>query len=256
MTLTAIISDIHSNLPALEAVMIDARQKGAERFWCLGDIVGYGAEPLECIEIVREISSQTIRGNHEQAVLDGPLGFNPLASAAITWTAVQIERGKGHMSDGLEYLETLGERKDLDTATLVHGSPIHPLDEYLFREDTLEYLPQRMSERPKVARCLERIEQPCFVGHTHVPGVIDDELRWVSPLGCEDGYDTEGARCFVNVGSVGQPRDGDQRASYALWDGRVVHFRRVEYDVASAAARIFAEADLPDMLGQRLLEAW
>jgi len=256
MTLTAIISDIHSNTQALTSVLDDARQQGAERFWCLGDIIGYGAQPIECLEMVREISSQTIRGNHEQAVLDGPFGFNPLASAAITWTAAQIERGSELMGDGFEYLKSLGEREDLETATLVHGSPSHPLDEYLFREDTLEYLPQRMEERPKIARCLERIEQPCFVGHTHVPGVIDEGLRWTSPLGCEAGYDTNGARCFVNVGSVGQPRDGDRRASYALWDGRVVYFRRVEYDVASAAELIFSEAGLPDMLGHRLLEAW
>ena len=113
-----------------------------------------------------------------------------------------------------------------------------------------------MEERPKIARCLERVEQPCFVGHTHVPGVIDEESRWTSPLGCEAGYDTKGARCFVNVGSVGQPRDGDRRASYALWDGRVVNFRRVEYDVAAAAELIFAAEGLPDMLGHRLLEAW
>ncbi len=256
MTLTAIISDIHSNMHALGAVVDDARARGAGQFWCLGDIVGYGAQPMECLEVVRELSSHTLKGNHEQAVLEGPFGFNPLASAAIMWTRSRVETGSESMRDGMPFLEELAERKDLDSATLVHGSPSHPLDEYLFREDTLEFLPQRMEERPKLARCFERIERPCFVGHTHVPGVIDQELRWISPAGCADGYDTEGKSCFINVGSVGQPRDGDRRASYALWDGRHAHFRRVEYDFAAAAELIFREADLPDMLGQRLIEAW
>ncbi len=256
MTLTAIISDIHSNMQALEAVVVDARREGAERFWCLGDIIGYGAQPIECLEIVREISSRTIKGNHEQAVLDGPFGFNPLASAAILWTRHCVEEGNGHMRDGMEYLGSLGERVDEDDATLVHGSPSHPLDEYLFREDTLEFLPQAHEERSKLTRSFELVDRPCFVGHTHVPGIIDGELHWVSPAGCRDGYDTMGKPCFVNVGSVGQPRDGVRDASYALWDGRVVRFRRVPYDVGAAAERIFAERDLPDMLGQRLLEAW
>jgi len=256
MVLSAIISDIHGNMQALEAVVVDARREGAERFYCLGDIVGYGAQPVECLEIVREISSVTIQGNHEYAVLHGPAGFNRLASEAVFWTRRQLEAGSTGMTDGLDYIGGLGDRADLEQCTLVHGSPRHPRDEYLFREDTIEFLPQRQDFSSKLEGCFQLIDQPCFVGHTHVPGVIDDTWHWVAPAGCPDGYDTEGRACLVNVGSVGQPRDGNHGASYALFDGKTVQFRRVTYDVASAARRIFDEADLPDMLGQRLLEAW
>ena len=255
MPFTAIISDIHGNLPALEAVLADAQQVGANRFWCLGDVVGYGARPRECLAIVREICAAVIKGNHEQAVLDGPIGFNPLASAAIHWTRAQLVDDDGSGSP-LEYIGALGVRVDSEDAVLVHGSPDQPLDEYLFREDTFDYLPRDRDFSPKLARSFRLIKLPCFVGHTHVPGVIDQDMGWTEPADCDGRFDTRGLPCFVNVGSVGQPRDGDRRASYALFDGREVFFRRVEYDVESAARQIFDETDLPDMLGQRLLEAW
>jgi diadenosine tetraphosphatase ApaH/serine/threonine PP2A family protein phosphatase len=256
MPRTAIISDIHANMQALEAVLLDARTLGVERFICLGDIVGYGAQPLDCIEIIREISSATIRGNHEEAVIHGPFGFNPLASAAVHWTREQLDSERGRSTDSLPFIESLAERIDLEDATLVHGSPTHPMDEYLFREDTLDYLPRRQDFSPKLAHCFKLIDRPCFVGHTHVPGVIDSELRWNEPRANEGEFDTQKKPCFVNVGSVGQPRDGDHRASYAIFDGQTVSFRRVTYDVKAAAARIFKEDQLPDLLGQRLLEAW
>lgn len=253
MALTAIISDIHGNLPALVAVVADAKRAGVTRFWCLGDIVGYGAQPLECIDIVRELSEAVIRGNHEQAVIERPYGFNPLASAAIFWTQAQLANGH---AESLEYLRSLGEQVLTEHAVLYHGSPSFPLDEYLFREDTLDYLPRSRDFSPKLTRCFNRIDRPCFVGHTHVPGVIDSQFSWVDPVEAGGRYDTEGKPCIVNVGSVGQPRDGDRRASYGLFDGTTVTFRRVDYDVEAAAEAIFAEDALPDMLGQRLLEAW
>ena len=150
MVLSAIISDIHGNMQALEAVVVDARREGAERFYCLGDIIGYGAQPVECLEIVREISSATIQGNHEHAVLHGPAGFNRLASEAVHWTRRQLEDGCDRMTDGLDYIGGLGDRADLEQCTLVHGSPRHPRDEYLFREDTIEFLPQRQDFTTKL----------------------------------------------------------------------------------------------------------
>jgi len=256
MTLTAIISDIHGNQGALSAVIEDAQRADATRFWCLGDVVGYGAHPLECLAVVREVCCALIKGNHEQAVIDGPAGFNPLASAAIHWTRRQLERVDGPVTNAMSYISGLGTRIDLDDAVLVHGSPEHPLDEYLFREDTFDFLPRDRDFSPKLNRCFARIDRPCFVGHTHVPGIIDVEMSWTEPADCDNRYDTQGKPCFVNIGSVGQPRDGDRRASYVLWDGRTAFYRRVEYDVQASADAIFAEAELPDMLGTRLLEAW
>lgn len=250
--LTAVLSDIHGNLPALDAVLADAREQGAERYWCLGDVVGYGAQPAECLDIIRELAARMIKGNHEEAVLRGPLGFNPLASQAIRWTRDALEDHR----DSIAYLESLGVRVDEDHAVLVHGSPAQPIDEYLFREDTLDHLPRDRDFSPKLARCFQLIDRPCFVGHTHVPGVIDEGLTWVEPSDVGGRFDTHGRPCIANVGSTGQPRDGDLRASYALFDGRSVTFRRVHYDVKEAAARIFAAEGLPDRLGQRLLEGW
>ncbi len=252
MTLTAIISDIHGNEGALTAVLDDARDRGATQTWCLGDVVGYGARPLQCLQRLIDDNAAIIRGNHEQAVIDGPFGFNPLAAAAIHWTRGLLEDTPEHLA----FVEGLGDRIDTETAVLVHGSPASPVDEYLFREETLDHLARGRDFSPKLARSFKLIDRPCFVGHTHVPGVIDAEMKWIEPPLNGDGYDTGGKPCIVNVGSVGQPRDGDVRASYALFDGRIVTFRRVDYDVAAAAAAIFNEPALPDALGQRLIEGW
>lgn len=233
-------------------MLADARERGAERHWCLGDVVGYGSQPAECLARIRELDAQMIKGNHEEAVLRGPLGFNPLASQAVRWTRDVLEQE----GDALDYISSLGIRIDEREAVLVHGSPAQPIDEYLFREDTLDHLPRGRDFSPKLARCFRLIDRPCFVGHTHVPGVIDEGLIWTEPADVEQRYDTGGRPCIINVGSTGQPRDGDTRASYALFDGRTVEFRRVAYDVEAAARRILEEDGLPDPLGHRLIEGW
>jgi len=250
--LIAILSDVHGNLQALEAVLEDSRSRGAQEFWCLGDIVGYGPEPLACLSILREQCGAIVRGNHEQAVIEGPYGFNPLAAAAIRWTRARMQDEPGLLA----FLAALPERSDQSLAVLVHGSPSQPLDEYLFQEDALDQMPRNRDYSPKLARCFRLIDRPCFIGHTHVPGVIGEDLAWTSPAACADSFDTRGERCLVNVGSVGQPRDGDVRASYALFDGRTVTFRRVAYDVGATARAIRATAGLPDALAQRLEEGW
>jgi diadenosine tetraphosphatase ApaH/serine/threonine PP2A family protein phosphatase len=255
MTLIAIVSDIHGNREALVACLADARERGAERIWCLGDVVGYGARPVECLSMLRELDAVMIRGNHEQAVLDGPYGFNPLAAAAIAWTRDQVIDAAEHGAL-LAVLDELPERIDTDTAVLVHGSPAQPVDEYLFPEDALDHLPHGRDYSPKLARSFKKIDRPCFVGHTHVPGVITPEMTWLSPEERDMVYDTQGQPCIVNVGSVGQPRDGDIRASYALFDGRVVTWRRIHYDVDVTVREIREQPMLPDLLAQRLLEGW
>jgi diadenosine tetraphosphatase ApaH/serine/threonine PP2A family protein phosphatase len=249
----AIVSDVHGNLQALRACLADADAQGAAQLWCLGDVMGYGARPMECLDLLRQRDAVTIRGNHEQAVLDGPFGFNPVAAAAIRWTRQRAEaRGR----EPLDYLRALPERVDAPLATLVHGSPAQPLDEYLFAEDAIDHLPHGQDYSPKLARSFRLIDRPCFVGHTHVPGVVRGDLTWGSPSDLAGHFDTQGAACLVNVGSVGQPRDGDLRACYALFDGRAVTWRRVPYDVQAAADDILATRALPPLLAQRLLEAW
>jgi diadenosine tetraphosphatase ApaH/serine/threonine PP2A family protein phosphatase len=251
----AIVSDIHGNLRALQACLDDAAAQGAERLWCLGDVVGYGARPMECLAIIRERDAVLIRGNHEQAVLDGPLGFNPLAAAAIQWTRTQLENG-GTGGEALEFLRALPERVDTEAAVLVHGSPASPVDEYLFPEDALDQLPRGLDYSPKLARCFGLIDRPCFVGHTHVPGIITRDMRWTSPADCGGVWETGGLACIINVGSVGQPRDGDVRAAYAIFDGETATLRRVPYDVQGTVDEILAVPDLPDLLAHRLLEGW
>src|SRR5262245_37455258 len=252
----AIVSDIHGNLLALQAVLEDARAGGADTIWCLGDIVGYGPEPVACLAVLREQASVIIKGNHEQAVIDGPYGFNPLAAAAIRWTRKQFLDERGAPDENLRFITDLPVRCSQPTAELVHGSPAQPLDEYLFQEDTLDYLPRSRDYSPKLARSFRLIDRPCFVGHTHVPGVINHDLTWTSPIECDGRYDTGGESCIVNVGSVGQPRDGDTRACYALYDGQHVLFPRVRSDLSGPAAAIRASPELPDALARRLEEGW
>ncbi len=249
----AIVSDVHGNLQALRACLADADAQGAAQLWCLGDVMGYGARPMECLTLLRERNAVTIRGNHEQAVLDGPFGFNPVAAAAIRWTRRQAE-AQGR--EPLDYLRALPERVDAPQATLVHGSPAQPLDEYLFSEDAIDHLPHGQDYSPKLARSFRLIDRPCFVGHTHVPGAIRGDLTWRSPADLGGTFDTQGAACLVNVGSVGQPRDGDVRSCYALFDGRTLTWRRVPYDVQAAVDDILATRALPPLLAQRLLEGW
>ncbi len=254
--LIAIVSDVHGNRHALEAVLDDARTQGADELWCLGDVVGYGPEPVACLEMLRERASAFIRGNHEQAVLEGPTGFNPMAAAAIRWTRAQLDLAAASSSDLLQFIASLPERSDQPTAVLVHGSPAQPLDEYLFQEDALDQMPRSRDYSPKLARAFKLIDRPCFIGHTHVPGVIGEDFSWTSPAACDGRFDTRGERCIVNVGSVGQPRDGDVRASYALFDGRLVSFRRVAYDLDATARAIRATQGLPFALALRLEEGW
>lgn len=249
----AILSDVHGNLQALQACLADADAQGAVQLWCLGDVLGYGARPLECLDLLRARGAVLLRGNHEQAVLDGPFGFNPVAAAAIRWTRAAVDARGG---DLLPFLRALPERVDAPGATLVHGSPAQPLDEYVFADDALDHLPQGQDYAPKLARSFRLIDRPCFIGHTHVPGVIRGDLTWGSPSDLGGGFDTGGGRCLVNVGSAGQPRDGDTRTGYALLEGERVTWRRLAYDVEAAARDILATRALPPVLAQRLLEGW
>ena len=247
----AILSDIHGNLEALEAVLADIDSLGAdggervEEIYCLGDVIGYGPDPAACIDLVRERCQLTLLGNHDQASLFDPEGFNKTAERAIFWTRRTLENGRGAAErfDFLGELPRTHSERD-DTLLFVHGSARNPLNEYVFPED--------IYNGPKMSKIFTLVGRHCFQGHTHIPGVFTEDLDFLSPADLDGRYVLGPAKALVNVGSVGQPRDGDPRASYVTLDGDRLTFRRVEYDHRATAAKIYNVPDLDNYLGDRL----
>ncbi len=247
-----VISDIHANLVALEAVLADAAQFNWDQVWCLGDVVGYGPEPTACVERIRDLKPDVwVAGNHDWATI-GRLDiedFNPEARRAILWTRENMS------PQALAYLETLPDtpvvRGDF---TIAHGSPRYPIWEYILDAAT-------------ALANFSYFETPyCLIGHSHVPRLF----RWQAREGDDDGdcvelvpvYDRRISlvgdhRLIINPGSVGQPRNSDPRAAYALLDTEEVTLRfcRVRYAVEVTQARMRA-AGLPERLINRLSIGW
>jgi diadenosine tetraphosphatase ApaH/serine/threonine PP2A family protein phosphatase len=235
----AILGDIHANLEALRAVVEDARQQGATDFACVGDIVGYNADPVECIRIIRdELNCPTVCGNHDHYCShdDEELGdFQPLAANAIAWTRRQLSDEDARWLCGLPLTKNVGG------FALVHSTLDVP-ERWGYVFDQLDADAHFTYQRTTI----------CFHGHTHVPLVFEkrrDVLRWQP----EELRIVPGTKYFINTGSVGQPRDSDPRSSYLLYclESRTITFRRVAYDVASAMERN-RRAGLPERLAQRL----
>jgi diadenosine tetraphosphatase ApaH/serine/threonine PP2A family protein phosphatase len=243
----ALISDIHGNLEALQAVLEDIDSQGVTDIVCLGDMVGYGPNPRECVDLLRERCSLVLMGNHEQALFT--LGkFNPVAKRALQWTRDQLESSfEDDVVSRLAFLAGL-PRTHRDTGRLfVHASSCDPLGEYVH--------PEAVWEEKRMARLFAAVEHVCFQGHTHVPGVFLERPGEPSEFrGASEARTTHLRRhkAMVNVGSVGQPRDGDWRACYALFDGKAVHFQRVEYAVRTTMRKIRSLDVLDGWLAQRL----
>ncbi|NOT01080.1 MAG: metallophosphoesterase family protein [Phycisphaerales bacterium] len=264
-TTFAIISDIHANLEALQAVLADIDGRGITEWYCLGDVIGYGASPKECLDLVIERSKATLCGNHDQAVFFEPCSFNISAERAAYWTrrTFEEESNRALRNRRWEALGRLPCRFETHGLLLVHASPRRPINEYLFAEDVY-------TNPTKILANFERLEphhMTCMVGHTHVPGVFLDDPYFDPPgeLPETNRYViTDDEKAIINVGSVGQPRDRDVRASYVVVtvdDGQAqsgyratVDFVRVEYDVEKAVKKILAVPDLDDFLGTRLLD--
>jgi len=252
--LIAILSDLHANLEAITAAFAEARRRGAKRMVCLGDVIGYGASPREAIQLVRSKCEWCLFGNHEEALLTEGEDFNEKARAAIDWTRSQLSSRSATREenyaiwDFLDALQQNRERRD-ERALYVHGSPYDPVREYV--------MPRDARNAAKMARIFEKQDRPiCFVGHSHFPGVYTPggAFRKPSDLGGSFRASEVGEKVLVNVGSVGQPRDGDPRASFVMYDGRDrVDFVRVPYDVEGAASRIRSVPELPEYLASRLL---
>lgn len=234
----AIISDIHANLEALQAVLARIKELSIDQTVCLGDVVGYNANPNECADIIRESGMPTICGNHDAVAcgIEEPWGFNPVALQAALWT-------REHLSPtNLEWLRKLPDNMQFPHFLAAHGSPTDR-DCYLFTwEDVLPHLQYVTDQNYRL----------CFFGHTHSPGIFSaDGMYSVDDNGKFQLGD--GKAFFINPGSVGQPRDGDARAAFGLFDSEKNEYElvRVDYDVNAAAHRI-RQAGLPPFLAERL----
>ncbi|MCK4274856.1 MAG: metallophosphoesterase family protein [Dehalococcoidales bacterium] len=236
----AILADIHANLAAFEAVLGDIEKKGGvDEIWCLGDIVGYGPDPCRCIELLRKYNHVCVIGNHDLAAI-GKMElsyFNPYAATACQWTSGQLS------GDDIAYLEGLPLTIEKGEFLLAHGSPAEPALEYVMSTSI-------------AARNFSFFQLPyCLVGHTHVPAAFREEegeclsVKFSPGIGMVLGK----SRMIINPGGVGQPRDGDPRASYAIYDdeGRILRLYRIPYDISATQDKMM-QAGLPVHLITRL----
>lgn len=233
----AIISDIHANLEGFQTVLADLKEQKCTHVVCLGDVVGYGANPKECLDIVRGMNIPVVKGNHDEyiGVEEDPEGFNDAAAEAVAWSRAQL------LEEDRKWLRDLKYFRIVANFSIVHA--------------TLD-APQRwgyvFEKLEAAASFTYQNTQVCFFGHTHVP------LAFIRESGVRGGTYTkfqveQGKKYFVNVGSVGQPRDGDPRAGYVIYDLQqgTIELRRLAYDVQTAQRKIRA-AGLPDRLAERL----
>jgi diadenosine tetraphosphatase ApaH/serine/threonine PP2A family protein phosphatase len=247
----ALISDIHANLEALEVVLDDIKGQDVAEIYCLGDIIGYGPNPRECIDRVIDHCSKSLLGNHDQGALFDPDGFNIGAERAIFWTREQLENPNDRGNERRwDFLSELPRTFRNEAFLFVHGSPRNPLQEYIFPEDIYNHR--------KMERLFQLVERYCFQGHTHVPGIFTESYQFFAPDEIDNQYTLGDGKVMVNVGSVGQPRDGDPRACYViLEDGddggpARITYRRVPYDFEATIQKIYAIPELDSFLGDRL----
>lgn len=242
----AILGDIHSNLEAFEAVLRALENEGVERYFSIGDIVGYAADPLPCINRVKSLCSFIVAGNHDWGAV-GHLDleyFNEPAGDALLWTAgVLDERDKHYLrSLSLTYEESIGGWD----FTLVHST--------LDRPEEFKYLVNLQSAR----KTFSLLKTPLlFIGHTHVPVFIIEEAGEIKCLTANRLKLARSMRVIVNVGSIGQPRDRDVRACYCIFDidAGLIELKRIEYDIKKAQVKIL-QAGLPTRFATRLAEGW
>jgi len=241
----ALFSDIHSNLEAFRAVREALKKESIDRFICIGDIVGYGADPGECIRQVRELKADVVAGNHDYAAVGKTsiARFNSYAQEAALWTRAQLNPSERDFLAGLELI------KEYPDFAIVHAA----LDE----PEKWHYILRTPDAQNNFHLLNKRI---LFIGHSHVPSVFEETMGNNAEPQCRPFFKEQinlkaGSRYIINVGSVGQPRDGDPRASFAIYDTEreEVQIRRVNYDVAIASDKIL-KAGLPEKLAYRIIQ--
>jgi len=272
--LFAVISDIHSNLEALEAVFADIDQRSITKVFCLGDVIGYGASPTECLDMIIDRCEMFLCGNHDQAVFFEPTNFNVGAERAAYWTrqVLEDESNKAKRDRRWEVLGRLPITFEANRILMAHASARRPVNEYLFPEDVYTN-PGKVLENFKR---LEEHQTACLVGHTHVPGVFLDDPCFDPPDELPEMgiYSiTSDEKAIINVGSVGQPRDRDPRLCFAVFYEKgespegyeppevgedeycvTVEYVRLDYDIEKAARKIYDTPELDDFLGTRLFD--
>ncbi len=250
----AVISDIHADSDALEAVLERLDSLGVESIVCLGDMMGYGPEPVPCMDAVRSRCDVTVCGNHDFAVIYGANDFSSPAQTSLERHRRSILPRPGVPGDDQERMERWEFLKGLPYRYVrgdwlfVHGSPRNPVIEYLRRMDV------RLGMREKFAENFALIEWLAFVGHTHQPGVVTPDMKFLVPQDLDGVYVPQRHhKAIINVGSVGQPRDGDWRACFVtVDDDGTVRYHRVEYDVDRAASKVAEAGGIGGALAERL----
>lgn len=236
----AILSDIHGNLEAFRSVLDEVRRHKVEKYLCLGDIVGYGANPNECLELLRSLNPVAVLGNHDAAVcgLTGLEKFTPRASQAILWTTRELK------TSGREYLASLPLVRSLGEITIVHSNLVCP--------DNWFYIHTPQDASPSFDRLSGSLG---FFGHSHRPAIYRRNGGWIDHLPGSEVVISRQRQYLINVGSVGQPRDHDPRASFAVFDDESGEFNiiRIKYPIHKAQKKIRA-AGLPVRLADRLAE--
>jgi len=253
--LRAIISDIHGNLEALTSVLEDIKQQGVDEIVCLGDIVGYGPDPVPCLKIVRKIATWSLCGNHDAAIfMSHAVGFNEGAAKAVAWQRDQMQPRFYSLPGTVarwRWLENLPAHRQEGSVTYVHASPRDPIMEYVLEED---FQDMGFGPSQKAIDIFEKFDRLCFVGHSHRPGVATSEFKWIKPHELDDMTYVlpKDAKTLVNIGAVGQPRDKNKDSCYVLYDGEKIRYRRVAYDVETTMKKIAAIPQLEKRFSERL----
>ncbi|MDJ0974039.1 MAG: metallophosphoesterase family protein [Planctomycetota bacterium] len=246
----AIIADVHANIEALGRVFEDMADRGINRIVCLGDVIGYGPNPRECLKMLYS-SEVAIMGNHEEAVMFYGEDFNPKARASLEWTKDQLNSNEFDRTENYDLWNFLGTMQQVvedGDVMYTHGSPRVPTREYV--------VPADIRNQEKMAGIFDLITKVCFIGHSHIPHIYTSDMKHASPDKLGSGIDIRklgDRKILINTGSVGQPRDGDPRLSYATFDGNIVRFHRLQYDYQTTVDKIYAEERIPNFLADRLL---
>lgn len=255
MVAIALVSDLHANIEAVEAVMRDIESQGIKTIYCLGDVLDYGPNPVEVLDIAINHFELNILGNHEEALMMVAEDFNERAMRSVQWTretlnAPTIPREKRH-----QYWNFLDQMARVKLARqgqmlFLHGSPRQPTRDYVFPKDVRS--PEKVDA---MFAELKGEQRYCFCGHSHIPGIYTEKYQYAHPSKIKDGVVNldRFERLLINIGSVGQPRDNDTRASYVVLNGTEVTFRRVVYDFHKTADKLRKITALPTFLAERLL---